>query len=85
MAIIPISAVYRIVDESGDDCPPNTPGEVLVKGPVVTKGYFDNSEANAETFKDGFLYTGDIGFFRDDSLRLHIVVCSFSGGGMVIQ
>ncbi|KAJ7045540.1 hypothetical protein C8F04DRAFT_1388164 [Mycena alexandri] len=61
----------RIVDESGNDCPPNTPGEVLVRGPIVTKGYFNNPTANAESFKDGFLLTGDIGFFKDD--RLHIV------------
>ncbi|KAJ7273161.1 4-coumarate-CoA ligase 2a [Mycena rebaudengoi] len=61
----------RIVDDSGKDCPPNTPGEVLVSGPIVTKGYYKNPEANRETFKDGFLYTGDIGFFKDG--RLHIV------------
>ncbi|KAK7057170.1 hypothetical protein R3P38DRAFT_2839692, partial [Favolaschia claudopus] len=61
----------RIVDEAGKDCLPETPGEVLVKGPVVTKGYFNNPEANAQTFKDGFLRTGDIGFMRDD--RLFIV------------
>ncbi|KAJ7273168.1 hypothetical protein C8J57DRAFT_1128890 [Mycena rebaudengoi] len=61
----------RIVDDSGKDCPPNTPGEVLVRGPTVTKGYYNNAAANQETFKDGFLYTGDIGFFKDG--RLHIV------------
>lgn len=62
----------RVVDESGNDCPPNTPGEVLVRGPIVTKGYFNNPAADAESFKDSFLCTGDIGFFQED--RLHIVV-----------
>ncbi|KAJ7770220.1 hypothetical protein DFH07DRAFT_1004431 [Mycena maculata] len=61
----------RIVDESGNDCPLNTPGEVLVQGPIVTKGYYNNPEANAEAFKDGYFCTGDIGFFQGD--RLHIV------------
>ncbi|KAJ6586948.1 hypothetical protein DFH09DRAFT_1142057 [Mycena vulgaris] len=63
--------LVRIIDESGNDCPPNTPGELLVQSPVVTKGYHNNPEADAEAFKDGFLLTGDIGFFQGD--RLHIV------------
>ncbi|KAJ6593925.1 4-coumarate-CoA ligase [Mycena capillaripes] len=61
----------RIVDDAGNDCPPDTPGEVLVQGPIVTKGYFNNPEANADSFKDGYFCTGDIGFFKGD--RLHIV------------
>ncbi|KAJ6499922.1 4-coumarate-CoA ligase [Mycena vitilis] len=61
----------RIVDESGSDCPPDTPGEVFVAGPIVSAGYHNNIEANAEAFKDGYLCTGDIGFFRAD--RLHII------------
>ncbi|KAJ7036170.1 hypothetical protein C8F04DRAFT_1096350 [Mycena alexandri] len=64
-------AELRIIDESGNDCPPNTPGEVLVRGPTITKGYFNNPAANSEGFRDGFLLTGDIGFFQGD--RLHIV------------
>ncbi|KAJ7747829.1 hypothetical protein B0H16DRAFT_1675626 [Mycena metata] len=61
----------RIIDESGNDCPPDIPGEVLVRGPTVTKGYFNNPTANAEGFRDGYFLTGDIGFFQGD--RLHIV------------
>ncbi|KAF8210299.1 4-coumarate-CoA ligase, partial [Mycena galopus ATCC 62051] len=45
----------RIIDDDGNDCPPEIPGEILVKSPV----------ANAESFKDGFLCTGDIGFIRE--------------------
>ncbi|KAJ7647311.1 hypothetical protein FB45DRAFT_893024 [Roridomyces roridus] len=61
----------RLVDDDGKDCPPNVPGEVLVHGPLVTKGYYNNPEANAGSFKDGYLCTGDIGVFKDG--RLHIV------------
>ncbi|KAJ7901856.1 hypothetical protein B0H14DRAFT_3422540 [Mycena olivaceomarginata] len=57
--------------DDGNDCAPGTPGEVLVQGPIVTKGYFNNPEANAGSFKDGFLCTGDIGFIKDG--RLFIV------------
>ncbi|KAJ6505232.1 4-coumarate-CoA ligase, partial [Mycena sanguinolenta] len=61
----------RIIDEDGNDCSPSTPGEVLVKGPIVTKGYYDNPVADTESFKDGYFCTGDIGFFKED--RLFIV------------
>ncbi len=41
--------------------PPGERGEALVKGPIITQGYYKNPEANAATFtSDGWLRTGDI-------------------------
>ena len=50
----------KIVDENGEELPPNSVGELWAKGPNVVKGYWNNPEATAETFSDGWLKTGDL-------------------------
>ena len=51
-----------IMDEAGNHLPAGTPGEVVIQGPNVTKGYEGNPEANARSFVDGWFRTGDRGF-----------------------
>jgi len=51
----------RILDDAGRDLGAGETGEICVAGPAVFAGYFDNPEANAKSFRDGFFRTGDLG------------------------
>lgn len=53
----------RIVDESGNDMPVGTVGELVLRGPNITTGYWNRPEATAEAIRDGWFYTGDLGRF----------------------
>jgi long-chain acyl-CoA synthetase len=46
-------------------------GEILVRGDLVMQGYWNNEKATLETIKNGWVYTGDIGFFDEDG---HILI-----------
>ena len=56
----------RVVDGDGEDCPPGTAGEILIRGPGVTPGYWRNPEATAATIVDGWLHSGDLGVLDDE-------------------
>jgi long-chain acyl-CoA synthetase len=61
-------AEVRVVDtETGENCPPGTPGEVWVRGDTVMKGYWKQPEKTADTITpDGWCKTGDIAYFVPD-------------------
>ncbi|HXZ34432.1 MAG TPA: long-chain fatty acid--CoA ligase [Thermodesulfobacteriota bacterium] len=54
------------VDTGRDEQKIGTPGEIVIKGPQVMKGYYKKSEETAAVLKEGWLYTGDIGMFDAD-------------------
>ena len=56
----------RVVDQNGDVLPVGEIGEVVVRGDVVMAGYWNNPEATADSIRDQWLYTGDMGSFDED-------------------
>jgi acyl-CoA synthetase (AMP-forming)/AMP-acid ligase II/acyl carrier protein len=50
-----------ILDTAGAAQEPGTPGEIALRGPTITRGYEDNSDANKQAFRDGWFRTGDQG------------------------
>ena len=58
----------RIVDKDGHSCPDRKIGEIVTRGPSIAAGYFNDLPATSETFKDGWLYTGDLGYLVNRDL-----------------
>lgn len=56
-----LGAEIRVVDEQGQDLPRGRVGEIIVRGPMVTRGYWGQPEASAQALRDGWLHTGDGG------------------------
>jgi len=57
---------YKIVDESGNELPPNTPGELIVKGPGIFSGYYKMPQENEKVFdENGYFRTGDQAMIND--------------------
>jgi len=58
----------RIVDlETGEkDLPQGESGEIILKGPQVSRGYYNRPQETAQSFRDGWFYTGDIGYMDEE-------------------
>ncbi|MEQ8674237.1 MAG: o-succinylbenzoate--CoA ligase [Aggregatilineales bacterium] len=61
-----------VLDEHGNDQNAGEFGEIIVQGETVMRGYYDQPEATAKVLHDGWLHTGDIGYF-DSAGDLFIV------------
>lgn len=72
----------RIVDDQGNDLPPGTPGEIILKGPHMISGYLNRPDEQGVSFRDGWFYTGDIavmdetGFFQIVDRKKDLVIVS---------
>ena len=68
---VPLSQI-AIVDDYDRPVPTGTAGEIVVRGPLVFQGYFDQPDVTTYTFRNGWHHTGDVGRFDGDGF-LHYV------------
>jgi carnitine-CoA ligase len=52
--------IIRVVNDDGQDVDTDMPGELIIRNPAVTQGYWNNSKGTSEAIRDGWLYTGDM-------------------------
>ena len=62
----------KIVDQDGNEVPPNTPGELVGRGENIMKGYWKLPQATEETIVDGWLHTGDICMKDEDGYVYYV-------------
>lgn len=65
-------AEIRLVDEKGVEVPSGEVGELIVRGPMLMKGYHNNPEATRERIRNGWLYTGDLCRKDEDDFYYHL-------------
>lgn len=65
-------AEVRCVDSEGEDAPLGEPGEIVVRGPIVFKGYWRDPDATLYTFRQDWHHTGDIGRFDEDGYLYYV-------------
>jgi long-chain acyl-CoA synthetase len=62
----------KIVDENGSAVAPDTPGEIIARGPQIMKGYYKQPGETAKVIKDGWFWTGDLGRLDADGFVYHL-------------
>jgi acyl-CoA synthetase (AMP-forming)/AMP-acid ligase II len=69
----PVAAAWvRLVDDYDREVPVGTAGEIVVRGPLVFQGYFDQPDVTAYTFRNGWHHTGDVGRFDADGYLYYV-------------
>jgi long-chain acyl-CoA synthetase len=58
--------VIKVFNDNGQELPRGQRGEIVIKGPTLMKGYWNLPEDTAESIRNGWLYTGDIGYMDED-------------------
>jgi acyl-CoA synthetase (AMP-forming)/AMP-acid ligase II len=66
------SCQVRLVDDYDREVPVGTPGEIVVRGPLVFQGYFGQPDVTAYTFRNGWHHTGDVGRFDADGYLYYV-------------
>ncbi len=56
----------RVMDDDGRTLPARKEGEIVIRGPMLMKGYWNKPEETAEVIRGGWLHTGDIGYVDED-------------------
>jgi O-succinylbenzoic acid--CoA ligase len=70
--MLPVAGTELRIVADGCDVPPGTPGEILVRGATVMRGYLHDRASTARALHDGWLHTGDVGFL-DQGGGLHVL------------
>lgn len=60
----------RIIKSDETEAAPGEQGQIIIRGENVMKGYYKNTEATEKTVKDGWLFTGDLGYFDQDGFLI---------------
>ncbi|MBW7885492.1 MAG: long-chain fatty acid--CoA ligase, partial [Caldilineaceae bacterium] len=66
VGVAPPFQEVRVVDELGCDLPPGKVGEIIGRSPLLMPGYYKRPDLTAQTIRDGWLYSGDLGYIDED-------------------
>ena len=63
---LPLGNEMMVLDDRGRQLGPGEIGEIVIRGENLMKGYYNNPQATAEAFRDGWFHSGDLGFYDED-------------------